>query len=123
MKKRIDYFGPLLVGIAGFLLYIILYTPAVGSRDFVTAILVFWACLGWSAAIIFRSGSAEGRRFIFILYMGIAVICPILTVFLVKNADPLWHLLTVGLDLFGLTGLIFFVAAYYQRKRKTEQTP
>lgn len=121
MKKRIDYFGPLLVGIAGFIFYIILYTPAMGSADFVTAVLVFWACMGWSAAIIFKSGLAESRRFIFFLHLGIAVICPFITVFLMKSADPLWHMVTVGIDLSGLTGLTLFVAAHYKRKQKTGQ--
>jgi hypothetical protein len=114
IKKSMKKLLPLIFGLLTFGFFMLLYLPSLGSEDFITGLLVFFAALATSATIILPK---EGERVAHYFYMLLGVVLPVLSVFLMKNADRLWHLVTVGLYFIGLLGLNLFVFAYLDRRK------
>jgi len=113
MKKRIIYFSPLGAGLAAFAFYELLYSPMAGSEDFITALLTFFAMLGWCGVIIFTK---EKQDFLLYFHMAAAILIP-LSMPLYLHVFNLWeHMAIIFLMLISLSGLHAFVHSYFQRK-------
>ncbi|MCI0471823.1 MAG: hypothetical protein L0Y73_09205, partial [Candidatus Aminicenantes bacterium] len=85
-KNHINYFMPPLFGGFSFLLYIVIYFPAPGSEDFVTALLVFCAGQAWSAVIIL---SNEKKREVLYLYLLLSILIAFLLPLFFKTFNDL----------------------------------
>lgn len=109
MKERLRNWIP--AGMAAFTLIVslLVYSPGSHKTHLTTAILAACASLGWSAVISFL----PGRRRILGLYMSMAVIVPVFTLFLPHFFywEPLWHWLLYGIMLTSFLGLTIFVRA------------
>lgn len=105
------YFGPLFFGLVSFLFYMVIYRPPVGSEDFITALMVFFAALAWSAVI---SLTNEKKQWILFFYLSIAIIFPLIMALFFKEFNMLWHMVALGLIVLAVIGLRLFVSAYFK---------
>lgn len=113
IREQAKYFLPPFFGMVSFLFYMIIYRPPVGSEDFITAIMVFFAALAWSALITL---SKEKKQWILYLYVLIAIIFPLLMALFFKGFNILWHMTALGLIVLAVIGLRLFVSSYKKEK-------
>ena len=105
------YFRPLLFALFSLLFYMLLYHPPLGSEDFITGLLVFFAAMGWSTVILLDK---EKKRAVYYIYLAPVVVFPLLIVLFFKHANIPWHLAIIALYLIGMLGLRLFVSGYYK---------
>ena len=108
MKRAVRLLFPLFFGLLNFLLYWVLFRPAWGERDWATALLAFFAALGWGGLIFNRAEPLPGLRR---LYAALAVFLPPLLAWLVPGIriDPLLHGLIYLLILLGMAMLLLYL--------------
>jgi hypothetical protein len=111
MKKQRIYFWPFGFAMFSLLFYMLLYHPAPGSEDFITGLLVFFAAMGWSAAVLLGK---EKNQTVYFIYISLVIIFPLLIVLFFKHANIPWHLVTIALSLIALVGLRLFVSGYHK---------
>jgi len=109
----VKYFGPLLFGLVSFLFYMVIYRPPQGSEDFITAIMVSFAALAWSAVITL---SKAKKQWVLYLYVLIAILSPLLMALFLKGFNILWHMIALGLIALAVIGLRLFVSGYKKEK-------
>ena len=107
---------PTIFGMLSFLFYILLYTPTLGSEDFITALLVFFAAASWSAVIILAD--REDPR-VLNLHLSISIIFPLILPLLFKRFNFPLHCAAIGLIVLAALGLRLFIHYYF--KYKTEE--
>ena len=115
IREQVKYFGPLFFGLVSFFFYMVIYRPAVGSEDFITALMVFCAALAWSAVI---SLTKEKKQWVLYLYVLIAIIFPLLMALFFKGFNILWHMVALGLIVLAVVGLRLFVSGYLKYKKE-----
>lgn len=110
------YMMPPFFGLLSFLLYLAFYRPHIGGCEFITALMVFFAALAWSAVI---NLSSDKKKWILYFYLSISVIIPFLMAILLKEFHILWHTILIGLTTLATMGLSLFVPVYLKyNKRK-----
>jgi uncharacterized membrane protein YbhN (UPF0104 family) len=115
IRKHTKYFGPLLFGLVSFLFYMVIYRPPLGSEDFITAIMVSFAALAWSAVITLTK---EKKQWVLYLYVLIAVIFPLIMALFFKGFNILWHMAALGLIILAVVGLRLFISGYLKYKKE-----
>jgi hypothetical protein len=115
IREQVKYFGPLFFGLVSFFFYMVIYRPPVGSEDFITALMVFFAALAWSAVLTLPK---EKKQWVLYLYVLIAMIFPLITALFLKGFNILWHMVALGLILLAVVGLRLFVSGYLKYKKE-----
>jgi hypothetical protein len=115
MREQMKYFGPFFFGLVSFLFYMVIYRPPVGSEDFITALMVFFAALAWSAVLTLTK---EKKQWVLYLYLLIAVIFPLILALFFKGFNILWHMVALGLIVLAIVGLRLFVSGYLKYKKE-----
>jgi magnesium-transporting ATPase (P-type) len=115
MGKRMKFFIPFIFALFSLLFHVLHYRPPVGSEDFITALLVFFAALGWSSVIVL---ARVKKQWVFYAYAAPVIIIPLLIVLFSKNAALFWHLTVIGLYSIALVGLRLYMSAYLGSKEK-----
>lgn len=116
IKKWIKSLLPLFFALFAFLSYIVIYNPALGTQDFTTALLVFFAGLGSAALVLFTRSK---NFFLLRFYSVVSLLVPALFLFVVKISkvnSPL-HYITFALMALGFLYLRLFVAAHRDQER------
>ena len=80
-----------------------------GSEDFITALMVFFAAMAWSAVITLTK---EKKQWVLYLYILIAIISPLLMALFFKGFNILWHMAALALIVLAVIGLRLFVSGY-----------
>ncbi len=106
---------PPFFGLISFLVYMILYHPAPGSEGFITALMVFFAAVAWSATITL---AREEKKWILYGYLSVSLIIPLIMPLFLKEFNILWHFVALGLILTAIIGLKLFIAAYYRYNKE-----
>jgi hypothetical protein len=119
--KIIRHLGPLLLGFVSILFYYFYYGFSIDihSSDFVTALMVFFAAVGWCGIILY---SQEKQPVMLFIYSILGNGGPIVMYFFFPGFDRLWHSIAFGLFLIAFIGLRFFTVAHvrYQLKKRGE---
>ncbi|MCP5054916.1 MAG: hypothetical protein GY940_47560 [bacterium] len=117
--KSIRHFQPLFFALFSLILYMLLYRPPLdpGSQDFVTALMTFFAALGWSGIIRFTQ---EKHPALLFTYLFISIGSPIVLYLFFEGFSVPLHIVTFGLFLLALIGLRFFVAAHIRHEMKKQ---
>jgi hypothetical protein len=115
IREQVKYFGPLFFGLVSFLFYIVIYRPPVGSEDFITGIMVFFAALAWSAVLTLTK---EKKQWVLYLYVLIAVIFPLIMALFFNGFNILWHMVALGLTILAVVGLQLFTSGYLKYKKE-----
>ena len=84
----------------------VIYRPSVGSEDFITALMVFFAALAWSAVLTLTK---EKKQWVLYLYILIAIIFPLLMALFFKGFNILWHMAALGLIVVAIVGLVIYI--------------
>jgi hypothetical protein len=117
IMKVLKNFRPLLLAFLTFLFYLLIYRPPLdtGAEDFVTALMVFFAALGWSGIIIYTKEKRPGLAY---LYAAVSIIGPVAMYFLFKGFNTLFHFVAFALFLIALVGLKFFTDAHVRHEER-----
>ena len=115
IREQVKYLGPPFFGLVSFLFYMVIYRPSLGSEDFITAIMVFFAALAWSAVI---SLTKEKKQWVLYLYVLIAVIFPLIMALFFNGFNILWHMAALGLIILAVVGLRLFISGYLKYKKE-----
>ena len=108
MKKVPILAIPMLFALLPFVLFMLLYRPALDSQEMTSACLVFLTAISWSALTVFERKRMQRLKFIY------AAAALLLSVLLVEVIRPfpvslLHHRLMVSLQVLGIAGIIFYL--------------
>jgi hypothetical protein len=128
--KQLRPFRPLLFAILTFLVYLWIYKPPLDTHyaEFITALMTFFAAMGWSSMIICTKEEITikfsglpmplNKKIVFYLYLLLSILSQPTILLLCKGTDVPVHWITYGLFLLAMTGLRFFVTAHQQHQQK-----
>ncbi|UCH94389.1 MAG: hypothetical protein JSV88_29535 [Candidatus Aminicenantes bacterium] len=114
-RKYMKYFMPLLFGLLSFLFYMVIYRPPLGSEDFITALMVFFAALAWSTMMTLTRAE---KQWVLYLYLLVSIISPLIMALFFKGFNLLWHTVALGLIVIAVVGLHFFMSGYFKYKKE-----
>jgi len=106
---------PLVFGLFSLFIYILIYSPAVGSEDFITGLMVFCAAQAGCAIIIF---SNEKKRWFLFFYLFISFLTPLIVALVFPKFNKVWHMVLIGLTVLAVIGLELFVSDYVKYKKE-----
>jgi len=117
MKKFYYNSRPLSFAVFSFLFYQMIYRPPFNSEDFTTSCLVFAAIMAWTAIITYKD--QKNSRGLLIFYLITSVLIPTIGIMFtgVLPLQPVWHPFLLGLLLFSVPCLIYWISAASRRRR------
>lgn len=109
MEKKLKPFAPPVIATLFFLLYMVVYRPAPGTKDFSTAILVFFGALGSVALILLTAPESKKLKYV---YVAVSLLVPPLLLYLFKISafDPILHPLLTVLTAMGFSWFLFYLS-------------